>query len=262
VGVVDVAGPETPFHPGRTVAAVMGGMGRLFDGCYAEYVLAPATQVMPLVTDLPWDTLAAVPKSFLTAQGALETLDLQPGETFLIRGGTSSVGMAALSLSRELGATVIATTRNPEKAVALRQAGADAVIIDSGAIEAEAQRFAPGGVQALLEMIGATTLRDSLAVMAPKGVLCYMGFLGEEAIIEQFRPLADIPTSVRLTVYASRATISTAHCGAALQRIVEGVAAGRYRANLDRIFPFEQLVAAHAYVEANRTVGKVVVTVG
>ena len=260
VGVVDVAGPETSFHQGQTVAAVMGGMGRLFDGCYAEYVLAPATQVMPLATELPWDTLAALPKSFLTAQGALETLDLQPGQTFLIRGGTSSVGMAALSLAKELGAIVIATTRNPKKVEALRLAGADQVIIDSGTIEEEVQRLAPGGVQRLLEMIGALTLRDSLAVMAPRGILCSMGFLGEEAIIDHFQPLVDIPSSVRLTVYASRATLTAANYTEALQHIVDGVAAGRYQANLDRVFPFEQLVAAHAYVEANHTVGKVVVT--
>lgn len=261
VGVVHAAGPETSFSAGQMVAAVMGGMGRLFDGCYAEYVLAPAAQVMPLATTLPWETLAAIPKSYLTALGALETLDLQTGQTLLIRGGTSSVGMAALSLAKDLGARVLATTRNPEKAGSLRSAGADEVIVDAGEIAEEALRLVPGGVQALLEMIGAATLRDSLLALAPKGILCYMGYLGEQAIIDQFQPLADIPSSARLTTYASRATLTAANCAEALQRIVDGVAAGRYRANLDRVFPFEQMVAAHLYVEANRTVGKVVITV-
>ncbi len=260
VGVVDAAGPEAPVRVGQAVAAVMGGMGRLYDGCYAEYVLAPITHVMPLSTDLPWDTLAALPKSYLTAQGALETLDLRAGQTFLIRGATSSVGMSALTLGKELGATVIATTRNPDKLEALRAAGADQTLIDSGAIAEEARRLVPGGVDALLEMVGAATLRDSLLALAPKGILCSMGALGDGSVIERFQPLADIPSGVRLTAYASRETINTANCDEALRRIVVGVAEGRYPPHLDRVFPFEEMAAAHRYMEENRATGKVVVT--
>lgn len=261
VGIVDATGPETPFHEGQTVAAVMGGMGRLFDGCYAEYVLAPATHVMPLTTTLPWETLAAIPKSFLTAQGALETLDLNTGQAFLIRGGTSSVGMAALSLAKERGATVLTTTRNPAKEGALRAAGAAEVLIDPGILEEAVQHLVPGGVQAVLEMIGAATLRDSLQLLAPKGILCSMGFLGEVGAVEQFSVLEAIPSSVRLTTYGSRETINAAHCAQALQRIVDGVASGHYQAHLDRVFPFEQLVAAHREMEESRAVGKIVVVV-
>lgn len=259
VGLIEEVGPETRLYPGQTVAAVMGGMGRLFDGCYAEYVLAPATHVMPVETTLPWDTLAALPKSFLTAQGALDTLDLIAGQTFLIRGATSSVGMSALTLAKEAGTRVIATTRNPAKAEALQAAGADQVLIDSGTLEPEARRIAPGGVQALLEMIGAATLRDSLQCLAPKGTLCYMGFLGEVGSIDEFRLLDDIPSSVRLTVYASRPSINAANCTQALQGIVERIEAGRYPAHLDRIFPFEEIVAAHRYMDESRAAGKIVV---
>lgn len=260
VGVVDAAEPGTHMRVGQKVAAVMGGMGRLYDGCYAEYALAPITHVMSLTSDLPWDMLAALPKSYLTAQGALETLDLQAGQMFLIRGATSSVGMAALTLGKELGATVIATTRNPEKVKALRAAGADQALIDTDAIEEEVRRLAPGGVEALLELVGAATLRDSLLAMAPRGVLCYMGVLGGSMMIERFQPLADIPTGVRLTTYASRATLTAAHCADALQRIVDGVAAGRYPTHLDRVFSFAEIVAAHRYMEESRATGKVVVT--
>jgi NADPH:quinone reductase len=260
VGLVEEAGPGTAFHPGQAVAAVMGGMGRLFDGCYAEYVVAPATHVMSLESKLPWDTLAALPKSYLTALGAIDTLDLAAGQTFLIRGATSSVGMAALNLARDVGVLVIATTRNPAKAEALRAVGADQVVIDSGTLK-EVLRLVPGGVQALLEMIGAATLRDSLLTMAPKGVLCYMGFLGEQASIDQFQVLQDIPSGVRLTVYASRPTINAANCTEALQHIVDGVGSGRYQANLDRVFPFDEIVAAHRYMDESRAAGKIVVTV-
>jgi NADPH2:quinone reductase len=115
-------------------------------------------------------------------------------------------------------------------------------------------------VQALLEIIGAATLRDSLLAMAPKGILCYMGFLGEQASVEQFQLLDDIPSGVRLTVYASRPTINAANCTEALQRIVDGVTSGRYRANLDRVFTFDEIVAAHQYMDESRAAGKIVVT--
>ena len=262
VGVVDDVGQEGSLRAGWKVAAVMGGMGRLYDGCYAEYALAPITHVMPLSSDLPWDALAALPKSYLTAQGALETLDLRAGQTLLIRGATSSVGMAAITLGKELGAIVIATTRNPEKVGALRAAGADQTLIDSGAIEEEARRLTPDGVEALLELVGAATLRDSLLAMATKGVLCYMGVLGDSEVLERFQPLMDIPSGVRLTTYASRATLTAANCAEALRRIVDGVAAGRYPTHLDRVFPFEQIVAAHRYMEESHATGKVVVTLG
>src|SRR5262245_28007499 len=140
VGTVDAAGVEAGLQQGQPVAAVMGGMGRVYDGSYAEYVLAPITHVMPLTSELPWETLAAIPKSYLCARGALATLDTHPGQALLIRGGTSSVGMATLALAKELGATVLASTRNPEKRLALRAAGVDHVILDTGTIAADVRR--------------------------------------------------------------------------------------------------------------------------
>jgi NADPH:quinone reductase len=112
--VVDSLSGAT-FQPGRVVVALMGGMGRLYDGCYAEYVVAPLTHILPIDSSLPWEILAALPKSYLTAHQALETLDLRAGQTLLIRGGTSSVGLCALTLAKERGAQVIATTRMQDK---------------------------------------------------------------------------------------------------------------------------------------------------
>lgn len=261
VGIVNAAGADTPFQEGQTVAAAMGEMGRAYDGGYAEYTLVPAKQVMPLTTDLPWDVLAAIPETWLTADGSLDAMDLRAGQSLVIRGGTSSVGMAALALAKDLGATVMATTRDPQKVAALRAAGADCIVLDSGAIADEVRRLIPGGAQAVLELVGATTLRDSLQALAPKGIVCFTGILGNRWTVEQFTPGDDIPSSVRLTTYGSGQAISSAISTPALQRIVDGVAAGRYRVNLDRVFPFEQIVDAHRYMEENRAVGKVVVTV-
>ena len=258
VGIVDDAS-DSALQPGSAVVALMGGMGRLYDGCYAEHVAAPITHVLPVTSSLPWEVLAALPKSYLTAYQALETLDLRAGQTLLIRGGTSSVGLCALTLAKERGARVFATTRSQDKVAALSAAGADAVLLDTGSLEEAVRRIAPEGVPAVLELVGASTLRDSLLTAAPRGVLCYMGVLGDESALERFQPLMDIPSGVRLTTYASRATIDAAHCTQLLQQIVDGVAAGRYPTRLDRVFPFDQLAEAHRYMEENHATGKVVV---
>jgi len=139
VGTV-VEAPGTTIQPGQTVAAVMGGMGREFDGSYAQYTLVPAEHVLPITTSLPWEIVGAVPETFLTAAGSLDTLQIQRGQTLLVRGGTSSVGMAAIVLAKQQGLTVLATTRNQHKAAQLGEQGVDQVLIDTGQIANDVRR--------------------------------------------------------------------------------------------------------------------------
>jgi NADPH2:quinone reductase len=260
VGVVDDAG-GTDLSIGQTVAALMGEMGRAYDGGYAEYTLVPRDRVLPLHTDLTWDVLAALPETYLTAWGSLvEAMHLEVGQTLLIRGATSSVGMAAVSLAKGMGMRVLATTRDPAKADALRQNGVDEVVIDTGRIAEDVKQRVPGGVDALLELIGPVTLLDSLRAVRRRGIVCHTGLLGNVWIMERFEPLEDIPSTVRLTTYGS-STTSAERSTAALQEIVDGVAAGRYRANIEKRFRFDEIVAAHRFMEANRGSGKLVVVV-
>ena len=167
IGVVDDAS-DSALQPGSLAVALMGGMGRLYDGCYAEYVSASTTHVLPLTSSLSWEVLAALPKSYLAAHQALETLDLRAGQTLLIRGGTSSVGLCALTLAKERGARVLATTRSQDKVAALSAAGADTALLDTGSLEKSVRQVAPEGVSAALEVIGASTLRDSLLTDRPQ----------------------------------------------------------------------------------------------
>ena len=132
VGVID-EDPSGTYEPGQKVAAVMGGMGRSFDGGYAEYTAVPVDTVFPFESDLPWEVLGAIPEMFQTVSGSLnEALEVKSGERLLIRGGTSSIGMLACQLAKTLGLTVISTTRNRDKEKYLKENGADHVLLDDG----------------------------------------------------------------------------------------------------------------------------------
>src|SRR6184192_4965262 len=136
-GVV-AAAPGGEFEEGRQVAAMMGGMGRTFDGGYAEFTSVPAAQVIPFRSELDWATLGAIPEMLQTAHGSLTVgLDAQPGQTLLIRGGTSSVGMATAILAKDRGLTVLATTRQPDRLAALESIGVDHVLLDDGDVAAQ-----------------------------------------------------------------------------------------------------------------------------
>src|SRR5438309_8477739 len=169
-GVV-AAAPGGEFEEGRQVAAMMGGMGRTFDGGYAEYTCVPASQVIPFRSELDWATLGAVPEMLQTAHGSLTVgLDAQAGQSLLIRGGTSSVGMAAAVLAKDRGLTVLSTTRRPDRLEVLRKIGVDHPIVDDGEIAEKVREIVPDGVDAALELVGSNTLRDTLRATRVHGV--------------------------------------------------------------------------------------------
>ena len=159
----------------------MGGMGRTFDGGYAQYTCVPATSIIAFRSDLDWATLGAVPEMLQTAHGSLAVgLDAQPGQALLIRGGTSSVGMAAALLAKDRGLTVLSTTRRPERADALRAIGVDHPIVDDGEIAAAVRTVVADGVDAALELVGTNTLPDTLRALRAHGVVCFAGMLSNQ----------------------------------------------------------------------------------
>ncbi|GAA3575905.1 zinc-binding dehydrogenase [Kribbella ginsengisoli] len=252
VGIV-VASTDARLPEGTTVAAVMGEMGRAFDGGYAEYALLPNSLLMPLTTTLPWEILAALPETYLTAQGSLDALG--PGGSLLIRGGTSSVGMAAASIATGHGITVAATTRSTDKAEALTAAGVEHVLIDDGeSLAAAVQAIWPEGPDNVLDLVGARTAVDSLRLVRRGGTVCVSGSLSGWSIAD-FEPIAMIPSGTRLTTFHSK----DASGSTTLQRIVDEVEAGVYRPNLDRVFTLDEIAKAHHHMENNQAIGKVVV---
>ena len=255
-GIV-AAAPGGEFSVGQQVATMMGGMGRTFDGGYAEYTCVPASQVIPFDSPLDWATLGAVPEMLQTAYGSLTIgLDVQSGQSLLIRGGTSAVGMAAAVLAKERGLTVLATTRRPDRTAALTAIGVDYVIVDDGDIAAQVRAIIPAGVDTALELVGTPTLPDTLRATAIHGVVCFTGMLSNQWTVRDFYPIAYLPRGVRLTAYSGEATDLPA---AVLQSFLDAVAAGRLTVPLHRTYTLDEIVTAHADMEANNATGKLVV---
>jgi NADPH:quinone reductase-like Zn-dependent oxidoreductase len=256
VGVVAVS-TDPALPDGTTVAAVMGEMGREFDGGYAEYALLPNSLLMPITTTLPWDVLAALPETYLTAQGALDALGVVQGR-LLIRGGTSSVGMAAASIAAGLGIETAATTRRPDKIDALTAAGVDHALLDTGEpLTANIHSIWPGGPDYVLDLVGASTAVESLHQVRRGGTVCVSGSLSGW-LIPNFEPIAMIPSGTKLTAFHSDNLKGSAGT-TVLQRVVHQVEAGVYRPNIDRVFGLDDIAAAHRYMEDNQATGKLVV---
>jgi NADPH2:quinone reductase len=252
-----VSAPAGDFEPGQQVATMMGGMGRTFDGGYAEYTSVPADQVIPFTSDLDWATLGAVPEMLQTAYGSLSVgLDAQPGQTLLIRGGTSSVGMAAAVLAKERSLTVISTTRRPERAAALEAIGVDHPIVDRGEVAEAVREIRPDGVDVAIELVGTPTLPDTLRATKIHGVVCFTGMLSNEWIVPDFYPIGYLPNGVRLSAYGGEAADLPAEV---LQSFLDGVAAGRLTVPIDRTYTLDEIATAHADMEAGNATGKLVV---
>lgn len=249
--------PSGEFRDGQQVLALMGGMGRDFDGSYAAYAVIPRKLIRPFQSNLPWNILGAVPEMFQTAHGSLKlALDIRERETLLIRGGTSSVGMLSIQLARQAGLEVIATTRNPEKEKALLENGATIVLIDDGELAAKVRKVYPNGIDKVLELVGTQTLRDSLACLRPGGTGCMTGMLSETWSIADFAPMDFIPATVKLTTYDSGQITSPTED---FQNFLDWVENGKVLLPISKIFHLDQIIEAHEFMENNHGAGKIVV---
>ena len=248
--VGEIADPsDVAFIKGQKVVALMGGMGRSFNGGYAEYALLPAHHVFAVATELPWDALAAVPETFFTAWGSLfECLQLKKEDTLFIRGATCALGYAAIQIAKGLGCKVIATTHRESKLPLLKDA--DEAILDDGKLAGSIH-----GATKALELIGPKTLGDTLRTVEHGGIVCNTGILGGVFTLNDFDPIKDIPNGVYLTGFFSNFPTQQV-----MDEIFSFLNEHHIEPTYGAHFTFEKVRDACIALDSHQVNGKIVVT--
>ena len=267
--VGEIADPsDSSFQKGQRVAALMGGMGRSFNGSYAEYALLPAHHVFAVSSDLPWEKLAAVPETYFTAWGSLfEGLRLRPEDTLLVRGATCALGYAAIQMAKALGCRVIATTHKESRLPLLAEA--DEAVLDTGRLAetlpgaafpgtVRPRATSPGvtrsGITKALELVGPKTLPDTLRCVEKGGVVCNTGILGRVYALSGFDPIKDIPNGVYLTGFYSNGPTQES-----MDEIFSFLTAHRLQPCVGKCFDFSEIREACKAQDTGVANGKIVV---
>jgi NADPH:quinone reductase len=251
VGIVKSC-PGGEFAEGTKVAAFMGGLGRTINGSYAEYTFPPATNVVPIKTDLPWEEFAVIPESYATAWTCLlRNLEITKGQTLVIRGATSALGRAAVNIAADAGAHIIATTRKKARFETLKELGAHRVEIEMPNLSElipERKR-----IDAVLDLVDNSTFMDSLRMLRRGGRMCLAGWLGGLDPLNDFNPLLQMPSGVYFTFFGSFVfgTPDFPVSDVPLQVIVDKAAAETYKAKPARVFQFDEIREAHEAMESN-----------
>lgn len=247
--VGEIADPsDSGLIVGQKVVALMGGMGRSFNGSYAEYALLPQRIIFPIESELEWEELGAVPETYFTAWGSLfECLHLTQTDTLLIRGATCALGYAAIQIAKVLGCKVIATTHREAKLSLI--ADADETIIDDGVLTGKIN-----GVTKALDLVGPKSLRDTLTAVEKGAIVCQTGLLGGVYALNGFDPIKDIPNGVYLTGFFSNYPT---------QKVIDDIFAFLNEKKLTpkygKVFDFENVKDAIFSQDNSSACGKIVV---
>lgn len=255
-GVVDQVGPGVSrWAIGDRVCALLGGGG------YAELAVVDARHALPVPENLDFVYAAGLPETVCTVfANVFEAGALKPGETFLIHGATSGIGVTAIQMAKAAGARVIATSRGPEKAAAALTLGAD-LSLDARTDDLEAAITTFGGVDVVLDMLGAEYAALNQAVLKPTGRWVVIATqTGAQAQVDLLRLMLKRITLTGSTLRA-RPADEKARLIAEVERVAwPWVASGLVRPPIQATFPLEQASAAHLALEAGGHVGKVVLT--
>ena len=253
---------NTPFMKGDKIAALMGGMGRTFDGGYAEYALLPLKNVFKIdesvFNHLSIEEIIAVPETYFTAYGSIEGLQLKKDESILIRGATSACGLTAMQLAGAMGAKIIATSRDESRFKLLESHGADFTIVDDGEIETKIKEIFPEGIDKVLELIGPKTLNDSMKCLKEGGICCNTGILGGVEYVPEFDPIKTIPNNRYLTSFFSNYPTQEI-----IDNLFKFIIDNDIKPEISRVFTdLNQIGQAHELMESNNAQGKIIFRLG
>jgi len=239
---------DSGWAKGQKVAALMGGMGRSFNGSYAEYALLPVHHVFPIESDLSWEEMGAVPETYFTAWGSLfECLHLSAEDTLLVRGATCALGYAAVQIAKALGTKVIATTHRESKFSLLKDA--DEIVLDEGTLTGKIK-----GVTKALDLVGPRNLKDTLTAVEKGALVCNTGVLGGVYAMNNFDPIKDIPNGVYLTGFFSNYPTEEI-----MNEIFEFIDAHGLKPCMGKVFAFEDIKDAVMAQDGGTVDGKIVV---
>lgn len=254
-GIVDAVNGPSRFQEGDAVFGLVSGGG------YAEYALLDSSAALPKPDLMSWAEAASLPEAWMTAWfNLVDIAALQPGETVLIHAGASGVGAAAIQLASLLGARVVASAGSEEKRQFCRSLGADEVI-DSRQSGFAANLKAQGGVDVVLDPVGAALFDDNIAVLKPDGRLVVIGIMGGSSATLNLGLLLVKRLRLLGSTLRSQPEAVKARLAAALEaEVLPALADGRARVTLDSVYPLAAVADAHRYVEDNRNLGKVVLS--
>ncbi len=257
-GRVAALGAEvTGWQVGDEVCALLSGGG------YATKVAVPAGQLLPRPATVSLRDAAALPEVACTVWSNVGQLaHLGKGETFLVHGGSSGIGTHAIQLAKALGATVLCTAGTPEKLARCRELGADVAINYKTEDFVARVREETGGVDVILDSIGATYLARNLEALAANGRLVIIGLQGGAKAEIDLGALLRKRAQVIATVLRARPAPEKAAIVAAVrERVWPLVESGAVRPVVDRVVPMPEAAEAHRVVEASEHIGKVLLTV-
>ena len=244
---------DSRWEKGQKVVALMGGMGRSFNGSYAQYALLPVHHVFPVESALSWEEMAAIPETYFTAWGSLfQCLSLKKEDKLLVRGATCALGYVAIQLAKAYACTVVGTTHRGSKMELLEEAGCDECILDDGSLQGKVS-----GVTKALELIGIKTLKDTMMCTEQGGIVCNTGILGKVYEWNDFDPIKDIPNGVCLTGFYSNYPTA-----GMMQDIFNFMDEHQLKPLVGATYDFDNVREACIALDEGKVNGKIVVKVG
>jgi NADPH:quinone reductase len=251
--VAAVGAGEIRWRVGDAVTALLGGGG------YAEYAAVDARHALPTPAGLDPAAAASLPETVFTVfANVFEHGGLKAGETLLLHGATSGIGVTAIQIAKAAGARVIATARGADKAASALKIGAD-IAIDTTTEDFSVRTIAEGGADVILDMVGGDFAQKGLDCLKPGGRIVYIAFQAGGRVEIDLQKIMQ----KRLTVTGSTLRPRSADEKARLARAVEAtvwpwIAGGSVRTVVDRTFPLAEAAKAHALLESGTHLGKVV----